>query len=125
MPNALVVDDEEDIADAVKDQLEMLDFTVFTANSGEKACELLRQHPFVLGVIDMKLSTSMTGIDVIRVFRELHPQAVVIAMTGYMDITMEQEAKRLGAAAYLMKPDDIIPARFMKHIAQYYPKAVS
>ncbi len=118
MPNVLLVDDEEDICDFLKEQLEGVGYQVFTAFSGEKAIEIIRNQQLDLAVIDLRLSTVLTGIDVIKAVQEKWPEATVIAMSGYVDINLRQETGRLGIEAYFVKPDDVHPEIFVRKIKE-------
>lgn len=118
MPNVLLVDDEEDICDFLKEQLEEVGYKVFTAFSGEKAIEIIRNQQLDLAVIDLRLSTVLTGIDVIKAVQEKWPEAAVIAMSGYVDINLRQETGRLGVEAYFVKPDDVHPEIFIRKIQE-------
>jgi hypothetical protein len=49
----------------------------------------------------------MTGLELIREIRRLHPQIPFIVMTGYPDIPTIREAWALGAVTFLKKPLDL------------------
>jgi ActR/RegA family two-component response regulator len=114
--DALVVDDEEDICGHLKDELDSLGLAAVSATTGEEALRLGEANEWKLCVIDLKLATAVTGLDVIKSIRARRPKAVVIAMTGYVDLGLKQETERLGVAAYFGKPDDIRPDVFKKKI---------
>ncbi len=116
MPNALVVDDEEDIGWLLTDALEKFGLEVDAVTTGEDARRLLESKAYKLCLVDLKLSTALTGIDVIRLIREHQPRAAVAAMTGYVDIGLKQEAEALGIREFLAKPDDLKSAVFAKKI---------
>lgn len=107
MLNALVVDDEEEICDCLKEQLEEIQFSVLTAVSGEQALQIIHAKEIHLAVIDIKLSTTITGVDVLRALKKKWPRAVLVAMSGYVDIGIKQEIDKLGVNANFMKPDDV------------------
>lgn len=107
MRKILVVDDEEDIRDFLREELESPDRLVKTAATGEEAFRLIDEKQWDLAFVDLKLATGVSGLDVIEVLKRKCPQAVVAAITGYVDIAMKQKAEKLGVTAFLMKPDDI------------------
>ena len=116
MFDALVVDDEEDICEILAEELGTAGFKAVSAMTGEEALRLSETNEWKLCLVDLKLATSMTGLDVIRALRARWPKAVVIAMTGYVDVGLRQETEKLGVAAYFGKPDDIRPEVFKKKI---------
>ena len=116
MFDALVVDDEEDIGEILKEELEELGLVTIAVATGEAALKLTEMNEWKLCLVDLKLATSVTGLDVIRAIRERRPKALVIAMTGYVDVSLRQETEKLGVAAYFAKPDDLRPEVFRRKI---------
>ncbi|MSR77772.1 MAG: response regulator [Candidatus Omnitrophica bacterium] len=116
MLNAILVDDEEDICDFLKDHLEALDFSVVTTVSGELALKMIDQKEIHLALVDLRLLTAVTGLDVIRCVQQKWPKAVVIAMSGYVDIGLRQETGKAGVHGYFVKPDDVQPSVFKEKI---------
>lgn len=120
--DALIVDDEEDICEFLREELAHLGFEAVTATTGEKAIELAAQVQIRLAVVDLKLSTAVTGLEVIREIRRRRPEAKIIAMTGYVDVGLRQETEKLGADAYFGKPDDLQPEIFARKIRVIFPQ---
>lgn len=112
MFNALVVDDEEDICEVLAEELAKTGLEPVSATTGEEALRLTEKNDWKLCVVDLKLATAITGLDVIKAIRSRRPKAVIIAMTGYVDIGLQQETEKLGVKAYFGKPDDIRPDVF-------------
>ncbi len=126
MPKALVVDDEEDICDFLSAMLaEKLGFETGYALSGDEALRLISEGSHDFFLVDLKLSTSVTGLDVIGAAREKCPKATVIAMTGYVDVALMQKAEKLGIKAYFEKPDDLAPDVFERKIRALFPGTTS
>jgi len=118
MFNALVVDDEEDICEVLAEELGRMGFQSVSATTGEEALRLTEENDWKICVIDLKLATAITGLDVIKAIRSRRPKAIVIAMTGYVDIGLKQETEKLGVAAYFGKPDDILLNVFEQKIQE-------
>ena len=117
MNKAMVVDDEEDICEFLTQILkENLGFDVSVAWTGEKAMELLETSEFQLCVVDLKLATAITGLDVIEAIRKKWPKTKVVAMSGYIDIGLRQKAEHLGVIGFFEKPQDIRPDTFESKI---------
>lgn len=110
--NILIVDDEEDICDFLVQLVGKLGHQAEFALSGEQALEWIEKKKWDAAIVDLKLSTSITGLDVIRAFHTKSPGTLVAAMTGYVDVGLRQEAERLGVSDYFKKPDDVLPDVF-------------
>ena len=110
MAGILIVDDEEDICDYLKDILGEMGHEVRAVLTGDEAMKLVDERKWQVAFVDIKLSTTISGMDVIRTLREKQPKTIVVVITGYVDIGMIQEAKRLGVRYYFEKPDDLRPS---------------
>ncbi len=101
----LVVDDEEDILELVRYNLEREGFQVTCAESGEKAMERTRQEAPELIVLDLMLP----GIDGLEVARRLKQDQKTAALPIVMLTAKGEEADivtglELGADDYITKP---------------------
>lgn len=101
----LVVDDEEDILELVKYNLEREGFQITCAESGEKAVEGTRQEPPNLIVLDLMLP----GIDGLEVARRLKQRQKTAGIPIVMLTAKGEEADivtglELGADDYITKP---------------------
>lgn len=104
-PPILVVDDEPDILFSLRGLLRT-DFTVFTANSGTEAIELLRDNPVHVIMTDQRMP-GMTGAEMLSRVRATCPEAIRMIFTGYADIKAVIEAINHGGVhRYLVKPWD-------------------
>lgn len=122
MNKALVVDDEEDICQCLKEELEELGLNVSVALTGEEALKLIESEYFDLAIIDMRLATEITGLDIIKAVRDKQTEALVFAMTGYIDIGLRQKVESLGVRGFLEKPNDVQPDVFAKKIRKFIEK---
>ena len=118
MDNVLIIDDEEDICLYVKETLEEIDLHAEIALTGERGIELAHKVPFKLAIVDLKLATMMSGIDVIKALKEKSPKTIVMTMTGYIDDALKQETETLGVRYYLEKPKDIFDDDLLKSKVQ-------
>jgi DNA-binding NtrC family response regulator len=112
MADILIVDDEEDICDFLAQISEELGFKTIFALTGEEALKLIERDGIKVCIVDLKLSTAMSGIDVIKAIRARKPQVVIAAMSGYVDLGLKQEAEQFNVSAYLEKPSDLKPDVF-------------
>jgi YesN/AraC family two-component response regulator len=100
----LMADDEPDIVEFVKWQLETLSYTVHTASNGSEALNILRNiHDIEVLIADIRMP-GMDGIELIREAVALRPDIQCIVMTGHGGIETAIEAMKLGAINYLRKP---------------------
>ncbi len=118
MNRALVVDDEEAICECLKEELEELGFEVAVRMTGEEAIALIDKEPLKIAVVDMRLATEVTGMDIIKALRAKQPETIVLAMTGYVDIGLKQKTESLGVSGFLEKPNDIQPDVFRARVQQ-------
>ena len=99
----LVVDDEPGVVDQVRELLELRNYAVVTATSGEKALDLVnRENPNIV-ILDIRMP-GITGIDVLKEVKKSYPKTRVIMLTGVEDDGTRQMAMSLGASGYLTKP---------------------
>ena len=101
----LAIDDEPSMTEWLKILLEHAGYDVRTALIGTRGEELFRSwHPDVV-VTDMKLP-DIDGIELVRKFKALEPEAEVIVITGQGNIPRSVEAVKAGAFDFLEKPID-------------------
>jgi len=100
----LIVDDEEDLAQALKDYFEMKGFAVTVIVKGEEALAWLKQESPEVVLLDVLLKGKMNGIDVLRQIRAESPRLKIIMLTGSDIKTYEKEAGDLGVSRYIRKP---------------------
>ena len=102
----LVADDEKNLRDLVVRELSRRGLEVEGVGDGEAALARLRENPYDVVVLDMKMPKK-EGIEVLRELQEFpeHPQ--VIVMTGFQEVSTAVEAMKLGAYDYLTKPTKI------------------
>ena len=81
----LVVDDEPDVVQSVKDLLR-LDYTVHGATSAADGMKILEAHPIDVIMTDQRMP-EMTGVEFLKKVRGPHPDATRLLFTGYADIS--------------------------------------
>ncbi|MGZ9129877.1 MAG: response regulator [Candidatus Binatia bacterium] len=102
----LIVDDEVDICANLADIMQDLGYQVDTANSGEAALELVKQNPYDLALLDLKMP-GMNGLELYRRIRELSAGTVAIVVTAYASSDTAQAVMAAGAWKIMSKPVDI------------------
>ena len=102
MPTVLVVDDEPQIVQLVRDYLEHGGFKVLTASDGPSAVRTAStQHPDLV-VLDLGLP-GLDGLDVTRSLRR-NGSLPIIMLTARTDETDKLVGLELGADDYVTKP---------------------
>jgi DNA-binding response OmpR family regulator len=113
--NILVVDDDENICDTLKDILESEGYNVDTASTGDTAVRKAIDTTYALVLLDVKLP-DISGLEVLQKIRKQTPRTIIIMITGYPTLDTAAESINQGAQAYIMKP--IRPEELLKFIAQ-------
>ncbi len=102
-PRLLIVDDDEQLAQALMRRFQRLNYSVTLAASGEKALTAADHSPFDVVLLDLHLP-GMGGLDVLAKLKEQHPAIEVILLTAHGSIETAIQAMRQGAYDYLTKP---------------------
>jgi DNA-binding response OmpR family regulator len=102
--HTLVVDDEEGVRFFLEETLRRAGHVVTTASSGEKALDRLRETPFDLVVLDLKLGGRVDGLRVLEAVRWRWPETVVVILTAHGSLESAMAAIREGIDGYLLKP---------------------
>jgi NtrC-family two-component system response regulator AlgB len=99
----LVVDDEKNIRATLSLCLEQMGCTVTAVPLPEAALAALRQQPYDLAFLDLRLGES-NGLDLIPKLLTINAGLQVIVITAYATIDTAVDAIKRGATDYLPKP---------------------
>jgi len=103
----MVVDDEEDVRETLRLQLEAENYNVIEAGDGEEAIKLLRSEDNLMncGLIlcDIRMP-KVNGIEYIDYLKEQAPGIPVVVITGYPDTELAVGLMNKGVKDYLVKP---------------------
>jgi DNA-binding NtrC family response regulator len=99
----LLVEDEPILRVTLGNDLTEHGFDVVTARDGEEALARLREHPFDVAVLDLKLP-KVDGLTLLETFRASHPGGLAVMMTAYGTVEAAVAAMKCGAADFLVKP---------------------
>jgi DNA-binding NtrC family response regulator len=106
--NLLIIDDEIDFLEEVKNAFNYLptnEFEIETAQSGDEGLEKLRERRFDVVLIDLQMPNSkLSGLDVIRKLNEENIYLGVAIATGHGGRKDAVAAVNLGAQAWFDKP---------------------
>lgn len=118
MANILIIDDDEILLAALAQLLQTEGHNVTVTADGPHGIEMLQENPIDLVLLDLGLPT-MSGMEVLRKLKRAHENIRVIMMSGYVSPQDAQEAKDVGAFAFLDKTADF------KNLFQSIASAVS
>lgn len=102
--NILVVDDDADTQDLLREVLSEGGYRVVTSGSGEEALRIGEQETFDVIISDMKLGPDLNGLDVLKAYKSIQPGSEVILITAFGSMETAIEAVKAGAFDYLSKP---------------------
>jgi putative nucleotidyltransferase with HDIG domain len=100
--NILVVDDERDIRETLRQGILLSGYDCMAAESGLEAMDLLRAHSVDVVISDINMP-EMDGIELLRHIKADFDASVII-MTGYVDDFTYEEIVGLGASDFVQKP---------------------
>jgi len=102
--NILVVDDDQDTRELLREVLSEEGYRVLTSGSGEEALEIGKQELFDVIISDMRLGPNLDGLDVLRAYKSVQPESEVILITAFGTMETAIEAVKAGAFDYISKP---------------------
>jgi two-component system response regulator HydG len=102
----LIVDDNASLCKTLSLILERKGYAVTAAQDGLQAVERVKEKPFDLTLLDIKM-TPIHGVETYRRIKKIRPEALVIMMTAYAVEDLVQEALQGGAHGVVYKPLDI------------------
>jgi two-component system response regulator HydG len=102
----LVIDDDRNLADTIVESLERKGYACTLATSGKAGAAKIQTDEFDIVLTDLRMN-DLDGLTIVKKVREHLPEAEVAVITGFNDVPTAQQAMKLGAAHYLMKPIDL------------------
>ncbi len=101
--SVLVIDDNKDIRLLLRDILQKTDYVVDLAEDGDTGLALFREkHPDIV-VTDLSMP-KVKGLDVLTEVRGVSPETPVIILSGKGTFSDVQNALKIGAYDYIVKP---------------------
>jgi len=99
----LIVEDEEDVAQAMCDRIESWGLETAVAATGRAGLEMLDQiHPDIV-LLDIRLP-DRNGLDVLRDIRQRSADLPIFVVTASHGSDIEPRAREAGANEYILKP---------------------
>ena len=106
----LIVDDEDELVNALEERLNLRGFQAKGVTTGAEALAYLTETPCDVVLVDVKMP-GLGGLQLVKKIKEERPKLGVILLTGHGSAKDAEEGIKLGAFDYLMKPvkiDDLV-----------------
>jgi DNA-binding response OmpR family regulator len=103
MAKLLVIDDDHDTCEYLKEFFEMRKCVVFTARSGDEGLLTAAKEKPDIVLLDIRMK-GIDGLDVLKEIKNLYPGIRVIMITVASDEATRQKAEELGADDFIKKP---------------------
>jgi DNA-binding NtrC family response regulator len=104
--HVLLVDDEQEFLDIMKERLTARGMEVSTATSAKEALERIETELFDALILDLKMP-GVDGLEALKRAKKLRPELQVILLTGHATVEKGVEAIKLGAMDFIEKPADL------------------
>jgi DNA-binding response OmpR family regulator len=99
----LIVDDDKKLLSVLKTIFVEEHHEIITCSNGLDAIRICREQSFDLIITDLMMPGA-DGMEVLKEARKIHPETLVILITGYASIETAIQAIRDGAHDYITKP---------------------
>ena len=114
----LVVDDEMAMCKALSEFFTNFGYEVATAHDGAAAIEMAKKSAYSVAIVDLVMP-GMSGMETVRLLKEIDPDIEVILFTGYPSLESSLDAIRQQVFDYICKPTDMeILQRVVQHAAE-------
>jgi CheY-like chemotaxis protein len=115
--NLLLIDDEIELSESMKELLEEEAHLIFIAGNGDEALSVLEKHTVDCIVSDIKMPV-LDGLKFMQIARSRGHKQPIIFFTGHGTEQLKKEVQALGAADLLMKPNFLmLELAIRKHMA--------
>jgi len=113
----LVVEDDNNLREALTDTLQLADYSVIAVNSGEEALKQLAHFNDIRMIVSDVNMGAMSGHDLLRCVKQEYPQIPMMLITAYASISESVDAMKQGAVDYLVKP--FAPPTLVETVARH------
>ena len=100
----LVVDDEDDIREMLRDILEEAGYDTILSSNSEDAYNILRNNYVQLVVLDIWLHGKNDGFNLLEYISARYPDVQIIIISGHGNTDSAVKAIKMGAYDYISKP---------------------
>ena len=101
--NILIVDDEKDVADILKDCISDEERSIDVCYDGLDGIDHIQRNSYDLVIVDLVMP-KVGGLDVLKYAKIANPDVLVIIITGYASLETAIMVVKEGAYDYIRKP---------------------
>lgn len=102
----LMVDDESDFLDVMRERLASRGIDVDTSESPADAIDQIGRESYDAVILDLQMP-GMDGIEALKQMKAKRPELQIILLTGHGSVETGVEAIKLGAMDFIEKPADL------------------
>lgn len=102
-PRLLIVDDEAQDRNIMRDAFAFWDYPLLVAADGDKALQLAEEYPIDMALLDVRMP-GLSGMELAERLHWLDPNILIIMISAYTSAQDAVKATRYGAICYLPKP---------------------
>ncbi len=106
MYKILIVDDDIDVVETIKNYLETEGHSVFAADNGKSALEIVAKENPGIVFLDIKMK-GIDGLEVLKEIKATDKKTKVIMVSALLDLETRTKAQDMGCDAYIRKPFDL------------------
>ena len=120
--SVLIVEDDDDLREALQETLTMAGYIPETAINGEDALDVIQNKSIDMVVSDVQMAR-MDGIKLLTRIKTIHADLPVILMTAFGTIQQAVDVMQTGAVDYLVKPFQ--PEVLVSKVSQFLPTVLT
>ena len=119
----LVVDDEVEVCELMRDFLRKKNYCTFGASSAAEAIELVKNESPHIVLLDLRLGSD-SGLELLRRIKETDRNIKVIMVTALDDKDTVEQAISLGAEEFITKPFTLkfLEDTLLRKVEKFIPK---
>lgn len=113
----LVVEDDDNLREALTDTLQLAEYGVIAVDSAEEALKQLALGQDIRMIVSDVNMGGMSGHDLLKQVKQDYPQIPLMLITAYASIKESVDAMKQGAVDYLVKP--FAPQTLVETVARH------
>lgn len=102
----LIIDDNEEHANATAEAIQKVGYKCIVATSGKEGLKIIETEEIDVVITDL-IMHDFSGMEILKATKEKLPEAEIILITGYGTVETAVDAMQKGAATFLLKPINI------------------
>lgn len=118
----LIVEDDNDLREALTETLTIAGYIPKTAVNGEDALNVLQDESIDMVISDVQMAR-MDGINLLKRIKTTQVSLPVILMTAFGSVQQAVDAMQIGAVDYLVKPFE--PEVLVSKVSQFLPTVLA